>query len=128
MFKAMTGGRKMKRKLIGIWVLLVFFSVGVPCLCRAGEIHLMFPKLEQAQTVSEGKICTVWALKETQEGREYSETKLWEFVKEFEKPGYEAEEIELWIEARVESEGVTKLFISMEGVGGCKVTLRPRSQ
>jgi len=34
----------------------------------------------------------------------------------------------LWIEAKVESEGVTKLFISMEGVGGCKVTLRPRSQ
>ena len=25
MFKAMTGGRKMKMKLIGIWVLLVFF-------------------------------------------------------------------------------------------------------
>jgi hypothetical protein len=41
--------------------------------------------------------------------------------------GYEIDAIELWIEGAVTSEGITKLFVSFEGKGGCKVTLKPSS-
>lgn len=41
--------------------------------------------------------------------------------------GYEIDTIELWIEGAVTSEGITKLFVSFEGKGGCKVTLKPSS-
>jgi hypothetical protein len=51
-----------------------------------------------------------------------------EFVKKFEDPqhGYRVELIELWIEAKLETWGVTRLFISLQGGGGCKVVLRPK--
>lgn len=40
---------------------------------------------------------------------------------------FEIESIELWISGGVETEGITRLFISAKGEGGLKVTLKPKS-
>ena len=39
---------------------------------------------------------------------------------------YKVDSIELWIEGGVKEGEVTKLFVSFEGKGGCKVTLKPK--
>ncbi|MCP8312323.1 MAG: hypothetical protein L6N95_01220 [Candidatus Methylarchaceae archaeon HK01B] len=39
--------------------------------------------------------------------------------------GFKVESVELWIEGGIKEGGITKLFISFEGKGGCKVTLKP---
>ena len=110
----------MKSKFFGIWVLLVVFSIGIPSVCYGGEIVLMFPKLEAKEKARmEGR---VFLSKES----DYTETKLLEFVRKFEERNYKVDQIELWIEAKVESGNVTKLFISLGATGGCKVILKPR--
>jgi hypothetical protein len=39
--------------------------------------------------------------------------------------GYKVDTIELWIEGAIKEDKVTKLFVSSEGKGGCKATLKP---
>jgi len=39
---------------------------------------------------------------------------------------YEVKQIELWLEGGVTEGNLTKLFVSFEGKGGCKVTLKPK--
>ncbi|HSF50161.1 MAG TPA: hypothetical protein VLA74_05300 [Nitrososphaeraceae archaeon] len=39
--------------------------------------------------------------------------------------GYKVETIELNIEGAVKDGNITKLFVSFEGKGGCKITLKP---
>ena len=119
----------MKRQpIVSICILMVFLSVGAISVCYAGEIHLMFPKFEEKRTTSAGKALTFWSAKETEEGREYLETELGHFIDQFERPGYKVERIELWIEGKAESGGITKLFVSMEGAGGIRLTLMPKSR
>ena len=118
----------MKRQPIAsICILMVLLSVGVVSLCYAAEIQLMFPKFEENRTTSGGKALTLWSAKETEEGREYLETELGHFIDQFERPGYKADRIELWIEAKAESGGITKFFVFMEGAGGIRLTLMPKS-
>lgn len=40
---------------------------------------------------------------------------------------YKVETIELWLEGAVSEGTLTKLFVSFEGKGGCKVTLKPKN-
>jgi len=118
----------MKRQPIAsICILMVLLSVGVVSLCYAGEIHLMFPKFEEKRSTSAGKSLTLWSAKETEEGREYLEPELGRFIDQFERPGYKVERIELWIKAKAESGGITKFFVFMEGAGGIRLTLMPKS-
>jgi RNase adaptor protein for sRNA GlmZ degradation len=39
--------------------------------------------------------------------------------------GYKVQTIELYIEGAIKDGNLTKLFVSFEGKGGCKVTLTP---
>jgi hypothetical protein len=39
--------------------------------------------------------------------------------------GYKVESIKLIIEGAVKDGNLTKLFVSFEGKGGCKITLKP---
>ena len=39
--------------------------------------------------------------------------------------GYKVDSIELNIEGAVKEGNITKLFVSFEGKGGCKITLKP---
>jgi len=89
------------------------------------EVYLVFPTpQEEEKTSVRGAQYTAYVKK-----REWdiSGIKLGEFVKQFEKAEYKVDQIELWIEGRVESGGVTKFFVSLEAAGGCKVILKPRT-
>ena len=55
----------------------------------------------------------------------YDEQELTKFVEKFEKEGYKVKQIELWVEAIAGAEGVTNLFINLEGKAACKITLEP---
>ena len=119
---------KMQR-IVSISILTVFLSLGIVSVCYAGDIHLMLPKFdEEKRTTSAGKALSFWSARKTEEGREYLETELGDFVDQFERPGYRVERIELWIEAKAESGGITKFFVSMEGAGGIRLTLMPKSR
>jgi len=39
---------------------------------------------------------------------------------------FQVDSIELWLEGGAKEGAITKLFISFEGKGGCKVTLKPK--
>jgi hypothetical protein len=55
--------------------------------------------------------------------REFS-VKLEEFVSWFKE--LKIDSIELWIEGGAKTGAITELFISLQGKGGCKVTLKPK--
>jgi len=120
-------GTVMKRRFLYLWISLVVFSLGMPSFSHSGEIKLLFPEFEMEER-SSGEVKTYIGspLKGRGGNPVYSEKGLSEFVKEFENQKYKVDQIELWIQGRTESGGVTKLFISLEGNGGCKVILRPR--
>jgi len=40
--------------------------------------------------------------------------------------GYKVDSIEIWLKGALKSGGVTKLFLSAEGEGGLKITLKPK--
>ena len=89
----------------------------------------MFPKIEVTEEQSaEGKTYIVLFQKEQYEKNEYFEMGLSQFVKELENQDYKVDQIELWVEGRAESGGVTRLFISTDGKKGYKVILKPRSR
>ena len=69
----------MKSKVFSIWVLLVVFSIGMPSFCYGGEIVLMFPKHNAAAKAQrQGRVYL-------DEKADYTETKLMEFVRKFER-------------------------------------------
>ncbi len=96
-------------------------------LCYGGEIKLMFPEFEaEERKVQKGTY--IASVRKGREGKQvYSEKGLSEFVKEFEQKSYRVDQIELWIDGREESGGVTRLYISLEESGGYKVILKPKT-
>lgn len=40
--------------------------------------------------------------------------------------GFQIDSIELWLEGGAQTGKITELFVSAEGKGGCKITLRPK--
>jgi hypothetical protein len=97
-------------------------------LCYGGEIKLMFPIFETQERTSVQKGTYLGSLLKGRGGKTvYSEKGLSEFLKEFEKEKYIVDQIELWIQGKAKSDDVTRLFISLEGNGGCKIILKPRN-
>jgi hypothetical protein len=97
-------------------------------LCHGGEIKLMFPIYETQERTSVQKGTYLGSLLKGRGGKPvYSEKGLSEFLKEFEEEKYIVDQIELWIQGKSNSDNVTRLFISIEGNGGCKVILKPRN-
>ena len=117
----------MHKKIFYLVVLFMALLVAIPSICPAGEVRLMFPKIEVTEEqTSEGKSWTVFLKKEQYGKNQYLEMGLSQFVKELESQAYKVDQIELWVEGRTESGGITRLFISMDGKRGYKVTLKPR--
>ena len=116
----------MKKQFILI-VSLILFILSAPLISRAGEeIVLLFPKYEQGKS-SEGKaVCSL--AKNANNEQVYSEEGLKKFVQKFEGQGYKIDQIELWVERKAESGGITKFIVSVGGGGGIKIILRPYRQ
>ena len=118
----------MNTRLFGICILLVVFLTAMSSLCYGGEIKLMFPIFETQERTSGQKGTYLGSLLKGRGGKPvYSEKGLSEFLKEFEKEKYIVDQIELWIQGKAKSDNVTRLFISIEGTGGCKIILKPRN-
>jgi hypothetical protein len=118
----------MNTRIFGISILLVVFLTTMSSLCYGGEIKLMFPIFETQERTSVQKGTYLGTLLKGRGGKPvYSEKGLSEFLKEFEKEKYIVDQIELWIQGKAKSDNVTRLFISIEGNGGCKVILKPRN-
>lgn len=81
------------------------------------EVHLVF---RQSPTPTE--LVTRGAGKKT----EKFITTLKELAKLFK--GFHVDSIELWLEGGAKTGKITELFVSAEGKGGCKVTLKPESK
>jgi hypothetical protein len=110
--------------MIPIMALALLLSL--PAISRGGDITLMFPKYEAGQaTTDKGAKYTVYGPKREGDRKAYTEVKLADFVKQFEGGRYKVQQMELWIEGRAEDGETTKLFLSPDGRGGCKVTLEP---
>lgn len=117
----------MNKKIRCFLFFFVVLLAAIPSICLAGEVRLMFPKIEVAEERSaEEKSWIVFFKKEQYGKNQYLEIGLSQFVKELESQDYKVDQIELWVEGRTESGGITRLFISMEGERGYKVILRPR--
>lgn len=117
----------MKTKLFGLSVFLGVFFIAMSSLCFSGEIKLMFPEFETEERKAK-KGTYIASPRKGREGKQvYSEKGLSEFVKEFEQKRYRVDQIELWIDGREESGGVTRLYISLEESGGYKVILKPKT-
>ena len=117
-----------KKIFIYLFVITVLIAA-IPSVCTAGEVKLMFPKIEVTEEQSAGgKTYIVFFQKEQYQKNEYFEMGLSQFVKELENQDYKVDQIELWVEGRAESGGVTRLFISTDGKKGYKVILKPRSR
>ena len=118
----------MKKIPLMSWILLFMLLTGFPSLGFSGEIKLMIPKFEARKSGISGTYYGHLHKAYTSGDRVYSEESLSEFVKEFEDEQYEVERIELWIEGIQESGNITRLFLSLEEKGGCKVVLKPQSR
>ena len=115
-----------KKIFCGLFVVTILLAT-IPTICMAGEVKLMFPKIEVTEEQSAGgKTYLVLFQKEQYGKNEYFEMSLSQFVKELENQDYKVDQIEFWVEGRAESGGITRLFISTEGQKGYKVILRPR--
>jgi len=124
--RGMKGG-SMKAKLFALWLLFLFLFTGILPYAHGREIRLMFPNFEMEERTSDKKATITANPKKGRGGKPvYSEKELSEFVKEFEKYDQRVDQIELSIEGSIESENVTRYFISLDGSGGCKVILKPK--
>jgi hypothetical protein len=109
----MRGVKEMKKKVF----LIGWFIFFLPLVSSADEeIKLMFPEYKQEKS-AQGQMLYYWSGKEDGKG-EYSEENLREFVNKFERQGYKVSQIEIWVDGKIESGNVTKLFVSVEGGGG----------
>jgi hypothetical protein len=119
----------MRKYTLYILLLVVGLLVAMPSISRAGEVRLMFPNIEVTEEKSaDGKSWIVVFKKEQYAKNEYMEVGLSQFVKELESQDYQVDHIELWVEGRAESGGVSRLFISTDGQRGYKVILKPRQR
>ncbi|GEM_PF-6210420 len=41
---------------------------------------------------------------------------------------FEVDKIEIWVKAAVKSEGLVRLFVSANGEGGMRITLKPKTK
>ena len=110
-------------------VLLILFGIVLlgsrQCLAEE-KIILMFPKFKESRTkTSEGTLHVHHFLSGENGKPDYEKEELWKFLQKFEHPRseYEVDKIELWVEGKAESDGITKLFLSSQGNAGCKITL-----
>ena len=97
--------------------------MGISSIGYCDEVKLMLPEVENGNHRSDHEFLI---MKKFDGKQTYVATKLSNFVKPFRRAGYRVEQIELWVEGIAESDGVTKLFVSFDGWGGCKVILKPR--
>ena len=119
----------MNKKIFCYLFIITVLFAAIPSICLAGEVKLMFPKIEVTEEQSAGgKTYIVFFQKEQYQKNEYFEMGLSQFVKELENQDYKVDQIELWVEGRAESGGTTRLFISTDGKKGYKVILKPRSR
>jgi hypothetical protein len=117
----------MKKFTLYMSLLIVGLLMALPSISRAGEVRLMFPNIEvKEERSADGKSWIVVFKKEQYVKNEYQEVGLSQFVEELGSKDYQVDHIELWVEGRVQSGGVTRLFISTEGQRGYKVILKPR--
>jgi hypothetical protein len=113
-----------------IRILLVVVMLFLPVGHAIGqELELLFPVYKKDQGTNE----KAWGsnrirLEKPKEGEavDYEAVKLTEFVKKFEQKGYRVDQIELRVEGTAESGKLTSLVVSLEGKGGCKITLKPQ--
>ena len=91
------------------------------------DIKLMFlaMKAEKETSADFRRYNSVWSFSPNQDEKkiEYSESSLNEFIERFRKQNFKVEKIELWVEGKAETSGVTRFFVSAESSGGCKLTL-----
>lgn len=99
-----------------------FFDLSI---AHGEDILLMFPKAKE-EIVGKQKTRS-YKIENDEAGNFYSEIEFSKFINKFQKKEYKIMQIELWIEAKTETEGVTKLFVSLEGKGGCKLILKPNN-
>ena len=119
----------MNKKIFCCLFVLTVLLATIPTICMAGEVKLMFPKIEVTEEQSAGgKTYLVLFQKEQYGKNEYYEMGLSQFTKELENQDYKVDQVELWVEGRVESGGITRFFISTDGQKGYKVILRPRQR
>ncbi|MDY7035140.1 MAG: hypothetical protein SV375_03105 [Thermodesulfobacteriota bacterium] len=116
----------MEKGYFAVWMIFISILFGSAATLFAGEVTLMFPKMEEKKVTSkDGESFNLYSAKQYKGKTLYSEIGLKDFVSELEQTGYRVDYIELWIEARTESNGFTKLFISPTSTGGCKIFLQP---
>lgn len=111
----------MKKLLIIALIHSFILSTSLNCLAQ-DDIRLMIPEFKEGEKASP---MTGYYYKSFEDGKgEYSEININEFLNKFK--GYDVEQIEVWIEGKIQSGSVTKLFVSAEGAGGIKLVLKPK--
>lgn len=115
-------------KLIALLSCAILLCLSPVTAIAKDEIELLFPKAVDNGTSSAfSKRANVYMVNGKE--KEYNDPEeLSKFVKKFKKGGYHVDQIELWIEAKAETGGVTQLFVSMEGSSGFKIILKPNRE
>ena len=116
-----------------IKIMLIFSMVltSISPVIAGEKIKLMIPEpiSKEAKDRRTGELKTFWSYERVGEeepaGLVFNEVDLDKFIKQFQEH-FEVEQIELWVEGRTESKGITRLFISFGGAGGIKVILNPK--
>lgn len=118
----------MKKGSLTVSMISVFILVLLVAHSFGGEVKLMFPEMTGKKIISpDGETIQFFTENQYKGQALYSETNLADFVRELEQAGYDVDYIELWVKAREESNGVTRLFISPTSTGGCKIYLQPHT-
>jgi hypothetical protein len=100
------------KKILAIILMAIFLLPGLSLAAEKGKVKLMIPARKETEKTSQTS--GYWMLSISGSGiKEYSEEDLKEFVKKFEGQGYKVDYIEIWIEAKAESGGVTTFFVSL---------------
>lgn len=111
----------MKNRLIVAFTLSVILCI--PLICFADEdLRLMIPEFKGGEKASK---TTEYYYKSFESGKgEYSEINIKDYLDKFK--GYDVEQIEVWVEGKMQSGRITRLFVSAEGGGGIKLILKPK--
>jgi hypothetical protein len=114
-----------------ISIALMIITLASPVIAKE-KIELMFPKPTESNDRKTGALYGTgptekWLLYRVDGEKkeiEYEAVALEKFIDLFKE--YKVERIEVWVEGRTESKGITKLFISIGGAGGVRLTLVPK--
>ena len=97
---------------------VIKLSENIDASAHEDKVQLVFskgsPEVKRVLSAAPGQMA---------EGFVTSMSDLTEWFKNF-----NIESIELWLEGGFSEGGITKLLISFEGKGGCKVTLKPKQK